>query len=168
MDEAGLLLKAYWEQLHDRLVKNRDRLSAKIEILLKREIDKQGFPDFDEDKYAAYKEASLAFVEERIESYNPLGLQYLFDAQSRREAAQLEFELDWFDSRQEFEQLLDAAAGKIKPGLTDEQLRRSAAELIREKGAYPDKSIIAGFAADPQPAKLADYITARAIEEVIC
>jgi hypothetical protein len=168
MDEVGLLLKAYWEQLHDRLVENRNLLSAKIDALLKNEIDKRGFPDFDEHRYTAYREASLAFIEERIEAYNPVGLQYLFDPDRRREAAELEFGLDWFDGRGEFERLLDAAARKARPGITDEQLRRAAGELIREMGAYPNRSIIAGYEAAPTSQKLADYIVARAIEEVFC
>ena len=168
MDEAGLLLKAYWEHLHDRLVENKPLLTAKVQTLLKTEFDNRRFPDLDEHKYAAYKEASLAFVEERIETYNPVGLQYLFDARRRHGAAELEFGLDWFNSREEFEQLLSAAARKAVQGLTDEQLVRLTAELIREMGAYPDKSIIAGFKADPQPVKLPDYIVALAIEEVIC
>jgi len=168
MDEVGLLLKAYWEQLHDRLVESRGLLSVKIDTLLKSEIDKRGFPGFDEHGYAAYREASLAFLEERIEAYNPVGLQYFFDADRRREAAELEFGLDWFDGREEFGRLLDAAARKAGPGITDEQLRRAAGELIREMGAYPDRSIIAGYEAAPAPQKLADYVVARAIEEVIC
>jgi hypothetical protein len=155
MDEVGLLLKAYWEQLHDRLVENRGLLSEKIDKLLKNEIDKRGFPDFDEHRYTAYREASL-------------GLQYLFDPQSRREAAEMEFGLDWFDSRGEFERLLDAAARKARPKVTDEQLRLAAGELIHEMGAYPDHSIIAGYEAAPATQKLADYIAAQAIEEVIC
>jgi hypothetical protein len=180
MDDVGLpfdsaqggelvepLLKAYWEQLHDRLVESRGLLSAKIDALLKSEIDKRGFPDFDEHRYAAYREASLAFLEERIEAYNPVGLQYLFDPDRRREAAELEFGLDWFNGRDEFERLLDAAGRKAGSGLTDEQLCQSAGELIREMGAYPDHSIIAGYEAAPAPQKLADYIVARAIEEVI-
>jgi hypothetical protein len=168
MDEVGLLLKAYWEQLHDRLVESRDLLSAKIDALLKSEIGKRGFPDFDEHKYAAYREVSLAFVEERIEAYNPVGLQYLFDPDRRREAAGLEFGLDWFNSREEFERLLDAAARKARQGTGDEQLRLTAGELIREMGAYPDHSIIDDYEASPALQKLADYIVARAIEEVIC
>ncbi len=168
MDEVGLLLKAYWEQLHDRLVESRGLLSAKIDTLLKNEIDKRGFPDFDEHRCTAYREASKAFIEERIEAYNPVGLQYLFDPQNRREAAELEFGLDWFDGRGEFERLLDAAAHKTGPGITDEQLRRAAGELIREMGAYPDHSIIAGYEAAPATQKLADYIAAQAIEEFIC
>lgn len=168
MDEVGLLLKAYWEQLHDRLVESRGLLSAKIDTLLRSEIDKREFPGFDKHRYAAYQEASLAFLEERIEAYNPVGLQYLFDPDRRREAAELEFGLDWFSGREEFERLLDAAACKAGPGLTDEQLRQSAGELIREMGAYPNRSIIAGYEAAPTSQKLADYIVARAIEEIIC
>jgi len=167
MDDVGLLLKAYWEQLHDRLAENRGPLSTQIEILLKAELDRQKFPDIDEHKYAAYREVSLAFVEERIETYNPVGLQYLFDASKRREAAELEFELDWFNSRREFNDLVDAAARNARQGMTDEQLRQAVCELIRSCGAYPDRSIIAGYETNPTSQKLADYVVARAIEELI-
>jgi hypothetical protein len=167
MDETGLLLKSYWERLHDLLSENRNLLSAKIEVLLKAEFDKPRFPGLDGHKYAAYLEASLAFVEERIETYNPLGLQYLFDSENRREAAELGFGLDWFNGKKEFEQLVDAAGRRTRPDMTDEQLQQSADELIREMGAYPDKSIIAGFEADPTHGKLADYVVARAIEDFI-
>jgi hypothetical protein len=167
MDEIGLLLKVYWERLHELLSENRDLLSAKIEVLLKAEFDKPGFPGLDKHKHPAYLEAALAFVEERIETYNPVGLQYLFDSNNRREAAELSFGLDWFNGKKEFEQLVAAAEHKAKPAMSDEQLQQSADELIREMGAYPDKSIIAGFEADPTPQKLADYVVARAIENFI-
>jgi len=42
-----------------------------------------------------------------------------------------------------------------------------AAELITQVGAFPDKSIIAGYEAKPGLRKLPDYIVARAIEEII-
>jgi len=167
MDEVGLVLKAYWERLHNLLSQNRDLLSDKIKVLLKAEFDKPRFPGLDEHKYPAYLEAALAFVEERIETYNPVGLQYLFDSNNRREAAELGFGLDWFNGKKEFEQLVDAAGRRTRPGMTDQQLQKSADELIREMGAYPDKSIIAGFDADPTPQKLADYVVARAIEDFI-
>lgn len=167
MGDVGLVLKAYWEELHDLLVENRGLLSTQIETLLKAELGRQKFPDFDEHKYAAYREASLAFVEERIETYNPVGLQYLFETGRRREAAELEFELDWFNSRREFGELVDAATRIASPGMADEGLRQAACELIHSCGAYPDRSIIAGYEASPALQKLADYVVARAIEEVI-
>jgi hypothetical protein len=149
------------------LSQNRNLLSAKIEVLLKAEFDKPRFTGLDRHKYPAYLEAALAFVEERIETYNPVGLQYLFDSNNRREAAELGFGLDWFNGKKEFEQLLNAAGRRTRPDMTDEQLRQSADELIRQMGAYPDKSIIAGFEADPTPLKLADYVVAGAIENFI-
>ncbi|GAG69063.1 unnamed protein product, partial [marine sediment metagenome] len=47
-------------------------MAARIEKLLAEEIAERGFEDFDEAKYAAYKDACLAFVDERIELYNSL------------------------------------------------------------------------------------------------
>jgi hypothetical protein len=108
-------LNAYWERLHGLLAENRNRMSAEIETLLKDEIDKRRFPGFDADTYHAYYEAAVAFMEERIEAYNPVGLQYLFNPQHRREAAELEFGLDWFDAREEFRQIVASAARKAKP-----------------------------------------------------
>ena len=166
MDEVGLLLKAYWEQLHDRLVENRELLAAKIETILKKEIAQSRFPGFDKDKYTAYRDAAFDFLEERIEAYNPVGLQYLFDANRRQEAAELEFGLDWFNSKEEFQRLLDATARKAVPGMNDEQLYQAACVLISEMGAYPDNSIIAGFETSPELKKLPDYIVAKALEEL--
>ncbi len=167
MDDVGLLLKAYWEKLHELLAENKDLVAEKIDVLLNGETERRNY-SFDEVKYSAYREAALSFVEERIETYNPVGMQYLFAPDRRREAAELEFGLDWFDGKGEFERILKAAGHKARPNQTDEQIRRAACELIREMGAYPDRSIIAGYEADPQERKLADYVVAIAIEEVIC
>ncbi len=86
MDQTKLLLNAYYEVLYQRLEANKALLAGKIEHLLKQEIAKRSFADFsaghltaDDDKFAAYRDACLAFVDERIETYNPIGIQYTFD-----------------------------------------------------------------------------------------
>ena len=167
MNETNLLLKAYYEALYERLQANKELLAKRIEKLLAEEIAVRGFEKFDEDKYAAYKDACLAFVDERIETYNPFGIQYTFDRTRVKEAFELELQLDWYDSRAEFEALVESARGKAEAGVTEEGLRPLAEELIKELGAFPDKSIISSYEAEPGLRKLPDYIVARTIEEII-
>lgn len=167
MTETSLLLKAYYEALYERLEANKEFLAGRIEELLAEEVLERGFEDFDEDKYAAYMEACLAFVDERIETYNPFGIQYTFDQSRRREAFELELQLDWYDSRAEFDDLVRAAREKTEAGEVEERLSSLAEELIKELGAFPDKTIISAYEAAPGLRKLPDYIVARTIEEII-
>lgn len=167
MIETSLLLRAYYEALYERLQANKELLSKRIDDLLVEEIEERGFEDFNEDKYAAYKDACLAFVDERIELYNPFGIQYTFDRTRAKEAFELELQLDWYDSRAEFEALVEAARDKVKAGVTQERFRPLADELIKELGAFPDKSIISSYEAEPALIKLPDYVVARIIEEII-
>lgn len=167
MNEANLLLRAYYEELYERLDARRDSLSVEIEKFLSEEIAKQEFEDFSEDKYEAYKEACLAFVEERLEAYNPIGVQYTFDNVRRQQVYELELQLDWYDSRAEFEELLEAMRRKAEPEMRDERMRELVRELIKECGAFPDKSIIYSYESLPALGKLPDYVVARAIEQVV-
>ena len=167
MSETSLLLKAYYEALYERLQANKELLSKRIDELLVEEVTERGFEDFDEAKYDAYKDACLAFVDERIELYDPFGIQYTFDRTRAKEAFELEMQLDWYDSRAEFEALVEAARNKLKAGVTQERLRPLAEELIKELGAFPDKSIISSYEAEPNLRKLPDYVVARTIEEII-
>lgn len=160
-------MKAYYEVLYERLQANKELLSKKIDELLAEEIAERGFEDFDEAKYAAYKDACLAFVDERIELYDPFGIQYTFDRTRAKEAFELELQLDWYDSRAEFEALVEAAHDKTRAGVTQERLQLLADELIKELGAFPDKSIISFYEAEPGLRKLPDYVVARTIEEII-
>jgi len=162
-----LLLKAYYEALYERLQANKELLAKRIDELLAEEVAERGFEDFDEDKYAAYKDACLAFVDERIELYNPFGIQYTFDRTRAKEAFELELQLDWYDSRAEFEVLVETARDKARTGVTQERLRPLADELIKELGAFPDKSIISSYEAEPGLRKLPDYVVSRTIEETI-
>ena len=167
MTETSLLLKAYYEALYERLEANKELLAGRIEELLVEEVLERGFEDFGEDKYAAYMEACLAFVDERIETYNPFGIQYTFDQSRRREAFELELQLDWYDSRAEFDNLVRAAREKTQAGEVEERLSSLAEQLIKELGAFPDKTIISAYEAEPGLRKLPDYIVARTIEEII-
>jgi hypothetical protein len=167
MTNANLLLKAYYESLYERLQANRELLKTKVDELLTKEIEERGFEGFDEDKYAAYTEACIAFVDERIETYNPFGIQYTFDQTRSREAFELELQLDWYDSRAEFKNLVRAARSKVQTGEVEERLDLLAEELIKELGAFPDKSIISTYEAEPGLRKLPDYIVARTIEEIV-
>ena len=167
MNEARLLMQAYWEALYERLEGAVDLLGSRMEQLLVEEIDKQSFGEFDDEKLAAYLEACAAFVEERLEGYNPVGMGYLFDQSRTREAFEMELILDWYDSRGEYAALVKAVREKARVGMSDEVLRERASQLIKERGAYPDQSIIAAYESGPEPNKLPDYVVARAIEEQI-
>ncbi len=167
MSETSILLKAYYEALYERLEANKELLAGRIDDLLTGEIAARGFGDFDREKYAAYREACLAFVDERIEAYNPIGIQYLYDRQMAKSAFELELQLDWYDSRAEFAALVQAARSKAEPDVTEERLRVLAEELIRQVGAFPDRSIISGYEAKPDLKKLPDYVVARTIEQII-
>ncbi len=166
MNETSLLLKAYYEALYERLEAQKELLAGRIEELLAEEIAARGFEDFGAEKYAAYRDACLAFVDERIELYNPVGIQYLYDRGRAKDAFELELQLNWYDSRAEFEALVEAARSKAAD-LAEEELRPLAEELIREVGAFPDKSIISAYEAKPGLSKLPDYVVARTIEGII-
>lgn len=167
MDEAKSLLNAYYEALYERLQAGRELLAARIEKLLREEIAERHFGRFEDEKFAAYLEACLAFVEERLETYNPIGIQYTFDLSRRKEAAKLELQLDWYDSSAEFRALVEAAQAKTEQPESLQRLTELAEELVGELGAFPDRSIIAAYEASPALGSLPDYIVARAIEEII-
>jgi hypothetical protein len=167
MNEIDLLLNAYYETLYERLGASKAILAEKIEQLLAKEIAKRSFENLDKEKYAAYRDACLAFVDERIESYNPFGIQYTFDQATRQRSFELELQLNWYDSTEEFEQLLEAVRLKTVSEMTEQRLQPLVNELIEEVGAFPDKSIISAYEAEPALNKLPDYMVARAIEEII-
>jgi hypothetical protein len=181
MDQIKLLLNAYFEVLYHRLEANKALLAGKIEHLLKQEIAKRSLADFsagrltpqdafrraDDDKFAAYRDACLAFVDERIETYNPIGIQYTFDRLRAKEVLELELQLNWYDSRAEFAALQQAARDKAEPQMSEERLKELADKLIAEVGAFPDKSIISAYEAEPALNKLPDYIVGLAIEEIL-
>ncbi|KPJ68523.1 MAG: hypothetical protein AMJ43_00190 [Coxiella sp. DG_40] len=167
MNETNLLLNAYYEALYEQLEAKKSLLEKIIEKLLRQELIKLGFENFEEDKYTAYRDACLAFVDERIETYNPIGIQYTFDRIRAREAIELELQLNWFDSRAEFKALMDMVRSKTELEMTDERIQQSAEELIKQLGAFPDKSIISAYKANPSLGKLPDYVVARAIEEIV-
>jgi hypothetical protein len=168
MGPGGLLLKVYYERLHERMQECRDRLVARVAELLPLEIARQGFGVLEPDRLDAYREACVAFIDERLESYNPIGIQYTFDRTSSRTAAELEFALNWYNSRPEFAALVVAARSLAGSRVSDEELPALADDLIRQVGAYPDQSILDGYAAEPTLQKLPDYLVACAIEDLIC
>jgi len=167
MKNSELLLNAYYEALYERLESNKNQLVAKVDQLLRQEISKQSFQGLNEEKYAAYRDACLAFIDERIEFYNPVGFQYTFDRIRSAELYDLELQLNWYDSRTEFEALLDAVRSRVTVQATDERLREMAEELIKQFGAFPDRSIIIAYETEPALDKLPDYIVSLAIEEMV-
>ena len=167
MTETSVLLKAYYEALYERLEAKKEVLVKKIDDFLTEEVEKRGFEEFNKEKYTAYREACLAFIDERIEAYNPIGIQYLFNRSSAKELIELELQLNWYDSTNEFRSLVETARSKVNEDLTDEKLRTLAEEIISEVGVFPDRSIISAYEAKPGLNKLPDYIVARTIEEII-
>lgn len=167
MNETNVILRAYYEALYDRLTAEKDIMSTIIEKLLEEEIAIRGFEDFNEEKYAAYLEACMAFLDERIEAYNPIGIQYIYDRCNAEEVIELELQLNWYDSRNEFRALVESARSKAVKVMNDNELRSLAEELIVELGAFPDKSIMFAYESKPGLNKLPDYVVAKAIEEVI-
>jgi hypothetical protein len=168
MTETSLLLRAYYETLYERLSDSRKRLIQFIEAHLPVELAARRFRGYTEQKYAAYEEACLAFVDERLEAYNPIGIQYTFGQACSKTAAQLELQLDWFDSRAEFGALCQAAQSKAEQDMTDARLRELAGELIQEMGAFPNRSIIQTYEASPALNRVPDYIVAQAFANVTC
>jgi hypothetical protein len=168
MSDVELLLRSYWELLHERILADRDRVLAAAEEYLRRETHLRAYPGLREpDGFEAYLEAAEAFIDERIEAYNPVGVQYLFDRQRRSRAGELGFALDWYGGRHEYARLRDAAAEIVESGFDSDSPSEAAARLIHRCGAYPDESIISAYDADPAPHKLADYIVAMAIESLL-
>ena len=167
MDQVCILLKAYYEALYEQLAAAKDLLAVRIDKLLRQQIAELETEDFNEKKYKAYYDACLAFVEERLETYNPIGIQYTFDRIRTAQARQLELQLDWYDSRTEFEALMELVRTNAEPDMTEQRLQQLAHQLIKQAGAFPDNSIISAYQAQPALSKLPDYIVARAIEELI-
>ncbi len=167
MIETSVLLKAYYEALYERMEAQKEILAAKIDVFLAEEIEKQGFEGFNEEKYKAYRDACLAFIDERIEAYNPIGIQYIYDRINAKEVIELELQLNWYDSRNEFQSLVETARSKADEDLTEEQLKPVAEEIITEAGVFPNRSIISAYEEKPGLNKLPDYIVARTLEEVI-
>lgn len=167
MSDTSLLLKAYYEALYERLETKKEALIEKIDIFLTGEIEKRGFEGFSKEKYKAYRDACLAFIDERIEAYNPIGIQYLYNRGSAKELIEMELQLNWYDSTDEFRSLVETVRNKAREDLTDEQLKSLVEEIINEAGVFPDKSIISTYEEKPGLNKLPDYIVARTIEEVI-
>ncbi len=167
MSNVSILLNAYYERLYEKLAGARDVPVSHVGKILTNEIRQRGFKDFSEEKYSAYREACIAFIDERIEAYNPTGVQYTFDNINRRQACELELQLNWYDSRGEFAELVKLVHEKAETEMDNERVQQLAEELIKELGAFPDRSIIAAYESKPELFKLPDYVVARAIEAVI-
>lgn len=167
MNPTIILLRAYYETLHNLLIENKGDIKAVINKTVAAELKALKPADFNAKKFDAYRDAAVAFLDERIETYNPIGIQYTFDRVPTALAQQLELQLNWFDSTAEFEQLKQTAEELAEPATSDDRLKELANELIRRSGAFPDGSIISAYHTDPTLQKLPDYALARAIEELI-
>jgi hypothetical protein len=168
MTSASVLLQAYYERLHELMAARRAELLSRVDELLDAEVARRGFGEMSGDKLAAYRETCVAFIDERQEAYNPIGIQYTFDRSTSRGAAELEFQLNWYNSRGEFADLVAAARSLAAEAVSDEALPDHVEELIRRAGAFPDRSILTAYQVEPTLQKLPDYIVACVIEEIVC
>ena len=162
------LLQYYYEVLYDQLSEHTAYFDNRYRDLLFREFD-QHPGSVNEEKLAAYQDACAAFLLERIEMYNPIGLQYMYDRGDVQDAFKLELTLNWYDGRDEWADLVNTAREVIRETEedTDEFLSEMAGELIRRCGAYPDQSILRDYRADPALNKLPDYVVAVLIEQFL-
>ena len=160
-------MRAYYEILYELLDSNKASLEQAIEKLLTEGIERLAPADFDDEKFDAYRDAAFAFLAERIEMYNPIGIQYTFDRPPTALARQLELQLNWFDSTAEFDALKEAAEQLTEPDMSDERLKQLAEKLVHQAGAFPDKSIISTYENKPALPKLPDFALAKAIEQLI-
>jgi len=165
---ASVVLKAYYERLYELMEARRANLLSRVDELLTTETARRDWRDLDGDKLVAYREACVAFIDERQESYNPIGIQYTFGLIPSRTAAEMEFQLNWYNSRPEFAELVATARSLTTGTESDEVLPDLVDELIRLAGAFPDRSIIDAYHPEPTLQKLPDYIVACAIEEIVC
>ncbi len=168
MITAQILLRAYYERSYEAMVVQHEKLFRQVDILLEAEINQQAFGLMEPEKVQAYRQACQAFIDERLEAYNPIGIQYTFDHSTSHQAAELEFQLDWYDSRAEFEELVASARTLVREGISEERLDDAVGQLIRQVGIFPDRSIITAYTDKPTLQKLPDYIVALAIEQIIC
>jgi hypothetical protein len=165
MELKRLIFNAYYESLYDFLIESREKITESIKRALPAELSR--FGDYNEEDFDAYLEAAVAFLDERLEMYNPFGFQYTFDNLNSEFAKKLELQLTWFDSSQEFESLKKAVDGIIEFGFDESKLNDYAGSLISRFGAFPDKSIIEAYNQKPAAPRLPDFILAQSIEQII-
>ena len=167
MGEVNTVIKAYYEFLYELFARHRDYLVARAEDLLRGEVRRAGYAGFGGETFAAYLEASVAFIDERIEAYNPIGIQYTFERAGTSEVAELELQLNWYDSTEEFERLVETARDMVEAATGEVNVGVLAEEMAKQCGAFPDGSIIAGYEGGPGLNRLPDYIAAGAMEDAI-
>jgi len=164
-------MNAYIETLYERLSVAKDGCIQQMGPLLQSEIVAQQFDIHRPDKFDAYLEACVAFLDERLESYNPIGLQWIFPQTMVEEAFEMEAIVDWYDSRDEFDRLCHQIKTKLQAysdeACSEEAVKQLADELIAEHGAYPNHSIIEAYRRRPQKNYLPDLVVATVIEAVL-
>jgi hypothetical protein len=171
MNQSRIVMNAYIETLYERLNVQKIVCIQQMRPLLQSEIAEQRFDIHRPDKFDAYLEACVAFLDERLESYNPIGLQWTFPQTTIKEAFEMEAIVDWYDSRDEFDTLCQRIKAKLQSyndgACSEEVIGRLADELIAEHGAYPNQSIIETYRRRPQKNHLPDLVVATAIEATL-
>ncbi len=145
MSRSKLLLNAYFEALYNILLDWESSIISAIDRFLPLEFAKldSTAADGNTEKLTAYRDAAIAFVDERIEMYNPIGLQYTFDNPPAADqfAKQLELQINWFDSTNEFNILLEEITEIETAGFDEEKLPQLANQLIGKFGTFPTKPL---------------------------
>ncbi len=157
----------YFEKLYSLITRKRAAVEKVIPGKIRRELISRWKED-DEAVIKAYADAAVSFIDERIYSYSLDRIDRFLQSASRgvspQDAASLEISLDWYDCRQEKEEI-DA---RIESGLNLFQpADEIAGGLIEDFGAFPDKTIMNTYKKFPVKNHLPDYALALSLERVI-
>ncbi len=156
----------YFARLLDLLRQERPRLEKLIREQVRDEIALR-YPRLDE-RTSKYQEVAVGFLEERLceyrDDYWETYLQPLATGASAAEIRDVSRQLGWYDMQPEEEEIDQ----RIETGLN---LRQSpdniVGALIQEFGAFPNKSIIRAYSAQPKTNYLPEYALAVAIQQVV-
>ena len=160
-----------WDAYYVRLRLIISSARAGIEKSIREEIRDEflsRWPESRDEVIDAYADAAVSFIEERLYAYGLSSIDRFLMAASRGvspgDLASLEISIDWYECSPEKEEI-DA---RIEKGLN---LMRAADEivegLLREFGAFPDRTIIKAYDKAPAKNHLPDYALALALERFI-
>ena len=170
MNSLKMLINAYYERLYELIEPQRELCLVRIEQVVRNEAELHWSEELTGERLKAHVEAANAFLEERLEMYNPIGLQYAYGSSSQSEVFSLEAALDWYNSQQEYHSLCKRAMnllGETKGRFSDQDISLRANQMILDCGAYPNQSILGQYSRRPQPNHLPDFAVAKCIEELL-
>ncbi len=157
----------YFKKLYSLITRKRAAVEKFIPAQIRRELI-SGWKENDEAVIKAHADAAVSFIDERLYSYSLDHVDRFLQAASRgvnpQDAASLEISLDWYDCREEKEEIdarIDSGLNLFQPA--DE----IAGGLIEGFGAFPDKTIINTYKKSRVKNHLPDYALALSLERVI-